>query len=111
MNDLKGLVGDTSHYERRRRCTRALVRQLARERRYYIAGKAQGSRWDEWAEIPVWGFRAEDGGILLCYFMLDSKHPNGYCQLPPAGGSIFPGDGVEANQLGLDLDWSSSASQ
>ena len=91
--------------------TRALARKIARKRGYYIAGNARGSKWNEWVEIPVWGFRAEDGQILLCYFVLDSKHPNGYCQLPPAGDNIFPGNGVVANQLGLDLDWSASGSQ
>ena len=85
--------------------TRAWVRELAREQGYFIAGNAQGGKWGWFAEVPVWGFREEDGQILLCRFVASDDHPHGHCDLPPVGGNIFPGDGVKANQLGLALTW------
>ena len=82
-----------------------MARKLAKQRRYYIAGNARGSKWGEWAQVPVWVFREEDGAVLLTYFEVSSRYPEGYCPLPPAGGNIFAGNGVVANQLGLNLDW------
>jgi len=85
--------------------TRAHVRGLAREQGYFIAGNAQGGKGGWFVEVPVWGFREEDGQVLLCRFMASADHPHGYCDLPPVGGNIFPGNGVKANQLGLALTW------
>ena len=85
--------------------TRAMARKLAKQRRYYIAGNARGSKRGGWAQVPVWGFREEDGAVLLTYFVVGSRYPEGYCPLPPVSGNIFAGNGVVANQLGLNLDW------
>lgn len=75
------------------------------ERGYRIASLAQAARTGFYAEIWVWGWDATAGNIKTCRFYVSREYPNGYCEFPPVSDTQFAKGGVQANQLGLSLNY------
>lgn len=91
--------------------TKSYVRTKAMERGYRLASLSSATRTGSFAEVWVWGWDESAGNIKTCRFYVCRQHPEGDCPFPPVSDTKFAKGGVQANQLGLPLDYKGSGGE